>query len=441
MRRVIWVLLAVVLSTCSQSPSTLEEVLETGQLRVITRNSPTTFYRGPFGFEGPEYDRVEAFRARLEEKFARTISIDYQTADTLNEIFAALESGRAHIAAASLTITDDRRQRVAFAPAYQTVSQYLVYRLNSGRPRSLDALAGKSLEVISGSSFAETLTRLQQEHSDLAWGENPHAETSDLLLAVQEREIDYTVVDSNDYYVHRYYMPDLRKAFKLKEDDKLAWALHPQATALLDEIETFFAAPETGELMATIKERYYGHTNRFDYVGTRTFKRHYVSRLPNYIDLFHTAEDKTGIDWRLLAAIGYQESHWDPTAVSPTGVRGMMMLTSATAGGLGVQDRHDAAESVAAGAQYFRNIYNRLEDIPDPDRTWFALAAYNVGYGHLQDARRLARRRNKDPDSWVVIREMLPLLTKREYYSQVPHGYARGWEPVRYVRNIRTYYD
>ena len=176
-------------------------------------------------------------------------------------------------------------------------------------------------------------------------------------------------------------------------------------------------------------------------MGTRTFKRHYVSRLPQYLNLFQTAAAKTEIDWRLLAAIGYQESHWDPNAVSPTGVRGLMMLTRATAGGLGVQDRHDAAQSIGAGAQYFLNIYNRLDDIPDPDRTWFALAAYNVGYGHLQDARRLARMQDRDPDSWIVIREMLPLLTKREYYSQVPHGYARGWEPVGYVRNIRTYYD
>ena len=434
-------LLALVMSTCSRSPSTLEEVLETGQLRVITRNSPTTFYRGPFGFEGPEYDRVEAFRTHLEEKYDRKITIDYLMADNLADIFAALESGRAHIAAASLTITDDRSERVAFAPSYQTVSQYLIYRLNSGRPRTLDALAGKQLEVLAGSSFAETLEGLQQDNPELVWAENPSAETSDLLLAVQERDIDYTVVDSNDYYVHRYYMPDLRKAFKLKDEDELAWALHPYADDLLDEVDSFFATASDNGLLSRIEERYYGHTNRFDYVGTRTFKRHYVSRLPQYLNLFQTAAAKTEIDWRLLAAIGYQESHWDPNAVSPTGVRGLMMLTRATAGGLGVQDRHDAAQSIGAGAQYFLNIYNRLDDIPDPDRTWFALAAYNVGYGHLQDARRLARMQDRDPDSWIVIREMLPLLTKREYYSQVPHGYARGWEPVGYVRNIRTYYD
>lgn len=435
------VLLALVVSTCSRAPSTLEEVLETGELRVVTRNSPTTFYRGPFGYEGPEYDRVESFRAHLEEKYGRSIEVDYQFADSLPELFAAVKSGKAHIAAASLTVTEERRKKVAFAPAYQTVEQFLVYRLNSGRPRSLDDLAGKSLEIMAGSSFAETLRELQREHPALTWSESPNAETSDLLLAVQQKELDYTVVDSNDYNIHRYYMPDLREAMKLKDGDKLAWAVSPKADRLLEETAEFFAAAEDSGLLAQIMERYYGHTKRFDYVGTRTFKRHSVSRLPKYLDLFRQASEDTGLDWRLLAAIGYQESHWDPEAVSPTGVRGLMMLTGATAGAMGVEDRHDAAESIGAGAQYFHNIYNRLDDVPHPDRYWFALAAYNVGYGHLQDARRLARRMDRDPDSWLDIKEMLPLLAKKQYYSELPYGYARGWEPVAYVRNVRTYYD
>jgi len=436
------VLLALLmLTTCSTAPSTLEEVLESGELRVITRNGPTTFYRGPLGYEGPEFYRVEAFRAFLEEKYGRSITVDYQIADTMNEVFSALESGRVHLAAASLTVTEARKQRVQFGPSYQNVSQFLVYRLNSGRPRDFEDLRGKRLEVLAGSSFAETLRVRQAEHPELAWAEVPYAETSDLLQAVQDRELDYTVVDSIDYYVHRFYMPDLRPAFEIKAEDRLAWGFPRDATGLPAEAATFFDSQDEQGLQAQIEERYYSHINRFDYVGTRTFRRHYKSRLPAFREMFRKASQQTGLDWRLLAAIGYQESHWNPDAVSPTGVRGLMMLTSTTAGGLGVQDRHDAAESIAAGSQYLLNIYNRLDNIPHPDRTWFALAAYNVGYGHLQDARRLARMHGEDPDSWQVIKTKLPLLAKREFHTQVPYGYARGWEPVGYVENVRTYFE
>lgn len=436
------VLLAVVLSTCSTPPSTLEEVLETGQLRVVTRNSPTTYYRGPVGYEGPEFELVEEFRGHLQRKYNRDIQVDYLIADQLPQIFSAIESKQVHMAAAGLTITAERADRVRFGPAYQDVSQYLVYRLNSGKPRRIKQLLGKRIEVLAGSSFVNTLEEQRSDYPELVWSENPHASVGDLLQAVQRRKLDYTIVDSNDYYVHRYYMPDLRKAMRLKSGDKLAWAFNRAGSdALVAEVDEFLASVSGNGVLERIHERYYGHTDRFDYVGTRAFKRDFTRRLPQYRELFTQAAAATGLDWRLLAAIGYQESHWDPSAVSPTGVRGLMMLTRATAGGMGVADRHDPVESIAAGSRYFMKIYNRLDDIPHPDRTWFALAAYNVGYGHLQDARRLARKQGLNADRWVVIQEMLPLLTEREHYSQLKYGYARGWEPVRYVQNVRTYYE
>jgi len=436
------VLLAVALSTCSKPPGTLEEVLATGQLTVITRNSPTTYYRGSLGYEGPEYDLVEAFGQHLSRKYERNVDITYLMADRLPAIFTALQDNRAHIAAAGLTVTPERRERVDFGPSYRSVSQYVVYRLNSGKPKGLEQLAGKRLEILAGSSFAETLRRRREDVPGLVWTENPHASVGDLLQAVQRQTLDYTIVDSNAYYIHRYYMPDLRKAFKLKGEDELAWAFRQgRSDQLIAEVDEFMQAADASGLLKRIRERYYGHTKRFDYVGARTFKRDVKRRLPDYRSMFENAAEATELDWRLLAAIGYQESHWNPQAVSPTGVRGLMMLTNATASGLGVENREDAAQSIEAGSRYLKEVYERLEEVPHPDRTWFALAAYNVGYGHLQDARRLARKRGLDPDRWFVIQEMLPLLTEREYYSQVPYGYARGWEPVRYVQNVRTYLE
>ncbi|HET9679599.1 MAG TPA: transglycosylase SLT domain-containing protein, partial [Gammaproteobacteria bacterium] len=157
---------------------------------------------------------------------------------------------------------------------------------------------------------------------------------------------------------------------------------------------------------------------------------------------FKKAAKQFNVDWRLLAAIGYQESHWDPTAVSPTGVRGLMMLTKVTAHSLGIYNRTDPKKSIFGGAEYIAYMHSRIpEDIPEPDRTWMALAAYNVGISHLEDARVITEIRGGDPDRWVDVRENLPLLSQKKWYSRTSHGYARGMEPVIYVENIRSYYD
>jgi len=157
--------------------------------------------------------------------------------------------------------------------------------------------------------------------------------------------------------------------------------------------------------------------------------------------MFKAAAKKYHIDWRLLAAIGYQESHWNPKAISPTGVRGIMMLTRKTATELGV-NRLDPASSIEGGAKYYSQILNKMNpDIPQPDRSWLAMAAYNIGYYHLQDARRITRLRKQNPNYWLDVKKSLPLLTQKKWYSKTRYGYARGYEPVQYVENIRSYYD
>ena len=437
-------MLALVLGTCSRPPTTLEEVLSSGQLRVITRNSPTTYYRGALGFDGPEFQLVQGFAKFLGEKYDRVIEVEFTPIDRFNELLPALERGYAHLGAAGLTVTKERQQQVAFGPVYQTVKQQLIYRLNTGKPLSVADLRGKQLEIMAGSSYVDTLYDIQQLYPELVWTETADTEISELLVAVEEQQIDYTVADSNDFAVHRAYMPDLRVAMTLKDNDQLAWAFGLYRSADLQaEVSDYFDDIRTTGQLEQILDRYYGHTDRFDYVGTRTFIRHYrdPKRFDKYRELFQTAGHDTGTDWRLLAAIGYQESRWDPTAVSPTGVRGMMMLTKVTAGAMGIADRENPNEAIPAGARYLARLKDRLIDIPEPDRTWFALAAYNVGYGHIQDARTITKQRGDDPNRWLDVKEALPLLAIRTWYSQTPHGYARGWEPVQYVSNIRTYYE
>jgi len=189
-------------------------------------------------------------------------------------------------------------------------------------------------------------------------------------------------------------------------------------------------------------ERHYGHVSDFDYVGTRTYMRHIEQRLPEYRPHFEEAVADKDIDWRLLAAVAYQESHWNPKAVSPTGVRGMMMLTRTTANDLGVDRRTDPRQSIDGGSRYLKYLLDRIpERIQGRDRLWLALAAYNIGYGHMEDARIITQQRGGDPDKWMDVKESLPLLHKRKWYSKTKNGYARGNEAVRYVENIRSYYD
>jgi membrane-bound lytic murein transglycosylase F len=212
------------------------------------------------------------------------------------------------------------------------------------------------------------------------------------------------------------------------------------ADDILSSLIEFFGEAHQNGTLSALDDKYYGHIETFNYVETRTFIKAVESTLPKYQALFQRhAQD---IDWRLLAAISYQESHWNPTARSYTGVRGMMMLTLATAKQMGIKSRLDTEQSIRGGAKYFKRMIAMMPDrIPSPDRIWFALASYNVGFGHLNDARIITQQQGGDPDRWVEVKKRLPLLQQKKYYKNTKHGYARGEEPVHYVDNIRRFYD
>lgn len=172
----------------------------------------------------------------------------------------------------------------------------------------------------------------------------------------------------------------------------------------------------------------------------QTFLKHINTRLPHYRKTFQQAEKDTGISWVLLASMGYQESKWNRHAISPTGVRGLMMLTRSTAADMGIENRLDPKKSIAGGARYLAHLHKRVhEDTYVSDRMFLALAAYNVGMGHVKDAQLLARRLGKNPHQWNELKGVLPLLAKKQYYQDLPHRYARGWEPVQYVKRIQEY--
>jgi membrane-bound lytic murein transglycosylase F len=418
------------------SDNTLEKILLKGELVVLTRNNPTTYYEGPDGPAGLEYDLAKLLADELGVKLRMVV------AQNLSQVLAGVENGVAHFAAAGLTITADRKEFFRFGPAYQQISEQLVYNLNNPRPRSLDDLNG-TFEVVAYSSHNETLVRLKKQHPTLNWKENDELESEDLLQLVADEVLDYTVVDSNEFMLNQRFMLNLRVAFDIGEPEQLGW-LFPRSedSSLYDRVTEFFKKIRASGELTRLIERTYGHTKDFDYVGTLIFRRHVAQRLPAYQDFFENAARENTLDWRLLAAMGYQESHWDPKAVSATGVRGIMMLTQRTAADLGVKNRLKPESSIMGGAAYFASILQRIPaDIGEPDRTWMALAAYNIGYGHLEDARVITEQRGKDPHRWFDVKQSLPLLAKRKWYKNTKHGYARGWEPLQYVENIRSYYD
>ena len=418
-------------------PSILKQIQKSGELVVISRNSPTTYYEGAEGPTGFEYE--------LARKFADSLGVNLRiiTPENLNDIFDLLDRGEAHFAAAGLTITEARKQRVMFGPSYQQITEQLVYHNQDPKPESIKDLSRGSLEVISGSSHVESLQALKKKHPELQWTETDDRESEEMLQMVEKKNIDFTIADSNEVALNQRFMLELRVAFDISEPKKLAWAFpKTKDTSLYDKAMIYFwRILNNGELTQLI-ERHYGHVAKFDYVGNRIYIRHIATRLSKYRELFKQAAEKYELDWKLLAAMGYQESHWNPRAVSPTGVRGIMMLTRETAGHLGIKNRLDPKSSIFGGAKYLAQIRDRFEDsLPEPDRTWFALASYNVGYYHVEDARKIATDQGKDPDKWIDLKTTLPLLSRKKWYKKTRFGYARGWEPVKYVENIRRYYD
>lgn len=437
MRILATIALCLLMGTCSPNLTVLEQVQRHGVLKVVTRNAPTTYYIGPEGPVGPEFELARGFADFLG------VDLEIYTLETIARILPEVTDGKAHLAAAALTATASREAALEFGPTYRTVTQQLVYRQGTSMPRAVEQTYGRRLEVVAGSSFVETLEALRMEAPDLTWLENPMRDVQELLAQVANGEIDLTVADSTAVEINQFFYPDIRVAFDLSEPKPVAWAFRAgDDHSLVEAARRYFDEIEANGRLAEINDRYLGHTDRFDYVGTRTFLQHIDTRLPRYREWFEEAAGEHRMDWRLLAAISYQESHWNPRAVSPTGVRGLMMLTLRTAEAVGVTDREDPEQSIQGGARYLQRVIEKIpERIPEPDRTWMALAAYNVGFGHLEDARRITQRRGLDPDRWADVRNSLPLLTQERWYKQTRFGYTRGWEPVQFVDNIRRYYE
>lgn len=406
------------------------------ELVVLTLNTSTTYFEDRAGrMAGLEHDLAVGFAAYLG------LAPRFVVLPSVAEVLAAVEAGAGDLAAAGLTRTPARAERFLMGPPYQAVEELTVCHPDAGVAEPAD-LVGKRLRVVEGSSYEESLAELRRELPALAWTARPGESAEQLLQAVWDRTVDCTVVDSHVLAINQRFMPDLEVVFSLGDEEELVWLVADHAAHLLEPLGEWLEELEADGRLQERLDYYYGYVEDFDRYDTAVFRRRVASRLPIYAPLFTEAEGVSGLPWELLAAVSYQESHWQPDAVSRTGVRGMMMLTRATAASLGVDDRRDPEQSVLAGARYLGELIERLPGyIPSPDRVWLGLAAYNVGYSHLRDARVLAVELDRDPNSWPGVKSVLPYLSRPRYYQRLRHGYARGHEPVIFVERVRNYYD
>jgi len=446
MKRVnLLVILAVVatliLFAYLQSGQPLPNVRNSKTLVVVVPNGLNTYYiTDNDQYAGFEYDLVNAFVKELGPEY----SVKFIMTDLVSDVIPELLSGNAHMAAANLSVTSRRKNVVNFGPVYQTTHQKLVFHKdNKNPPLNMFMLTGKRVVVPASTSYSERLKEVSKNIKGIRWHADKNANTEELLEQVNNGTLDYTIADSHLISILQNYYPNLVQGMSVGPAESIAWAFPKNGDKWLEkQAAIFFKKISSNGTLAHLIDRYYGHAKRLDALDVRTFLSMIRSTLPNFANLFKQAQENTDIDWRLLAAVSYQESHWDQYNTSPTNVRGLMMLTEETADSLGVTDRLDAKQSIMGGAKYISSLKKRIPaSVPEPDRTWMALAAYNIGFSHVEDARVLAKRLHMNPNRWADIKVTLPLLNKPEYFQKAKFGYASGGAPVIFVESIRTYND
>ena len=416
--------------------SPLEKIRQQGVLVVLTHNTSTTYFEAQDGLAGFEYDLASDFAAYLG------VNAQFEVLDSVSEILEAIKEGTGDIAAAGLTRIEQRELQYLFGPDYFQVQQQVVCHRGGEIPRSIDELPNFKITIVKDSGHEERLYELQQEVPEIQWTAVTDMSTEILLEKVWKKELECVVADSNIVAINRRYFPELEIAFPLTDALPIAWIIRPGAEDLKEASIRWLEKYESNHHLAALNERYYSYLPIFDYVDIRTFHKRLSERLPSLLPLFKKAAEKHNFPWTLLAAQAYQESHWNSKAKSPTGVRGMMMLTLKTAKQLGIKNRLDVEQSIMGGAKYLAQLFDRIpQEVQGDDRLLFALAAYNVGMGHVYDARTLAKQFGKNPNKWHDLKTVLPLLSQRKYYKTLKRGYARGSEPVRYVQRIREFHD
>lgn len=423
-----------------EKPSVLDKIKKNKTLNVVLLNAPSTYYIGPDGPQGFEYELLKDYAKHIG------VNLNITSANTVKEAIEFSKKKNIHITSAALAKTPQRQKRFNFGPSYFEVQEQVVCNrsmVGDGTfPRTVEDLSGLHIMVGEDTSYSETIKSLQKDGFDINATFSSDYSTEELLEMVSDRRIDCTLAASNIYSLNKRYFTEITSAFTISGREQLAWVLPPNSEELEADMYSWLNSYNQSGRMAELKDHYYSHILYFDYYDTKMFYKRIKTRLPKYEKLFKEAGKKYGISWKLIAAQSYQESHWNPRARSFTGVRGLMMLTLSTAKYLGVKNRLDPKQSVDGGARHLKRMIETVSDgVEGENRIKYALAAYNIGMGHIKDAQDLAKRFGLDKNIWRDLKSVLPLLSQKRYYRTLKYGYARGSEPVRYVESIYDYRD
>ncbi|MEA2098517.1 MAG: membrane-bound lytic murein transglycosylase MltF [Campylobacterota bacterium] len=418
----------------------LEKIKKSKKLNVVLLNSPSTYYIGAYGAQGFEYDLLHSYSKHLG------VDLNITTVNTVKEALEFTKNMNIHITSASLTKTLEREKSFNFGPSYFEVQEQVICYRGMSRskkfPRDIEGLAGLRISVGENTSYSETIKSLQNDGFEINATFTSNVTTEELLEKVASNEIDCTIADSNIVALNLRYFTDIALAFTISGREQLAWVLAVDSKELeVDMYAWLNNFNQTGK-MSQLKDHYYSYVRFFNYYDTKMFYKRIETRLPKYQKYFKYAGKRYKIPWKLLAAISYQESHWNPKAKSFTGVKGLMMLTRNTAKLLKVKNRLDPKQSIVGGTRHLNQMLKLVpEEVEGENRLKFALAAYNIGLGHIYDARKLALKMNLNPNVWSDLKQALPLLSQKRYYRTLKHGYARGSEPVRYIESIYNFKD
>jgi len=421
-------------------PSLLRKIQRNKTLNVVLLNAPSTYYVGNDGVEGFEYDLLKNYADYLD------VDLNITAVQTRKEALALSKNKNIHIISAAIIKTRERKNRFNFGPSYFEVQEQVICSRKMPRgkkfPRNIEDLAGLHLIVEEDTSSSETLQSLMDDGYDIDVTFTDEYSTEELLAQVNTQQIDCTLVNSNEYALNLRYFSEIALAFSISGREQLAWIFPQKSDYLKQDMYAWFNVYNQSGKMAQLKDRYYNYLLFFDAYNTKMFYKRMQTRLKQYKKYFKKYGKKYNIPWTLLASISYQESHWNIHAKSFTGVKGLMMLTKSTAKILGVKNRLDPQESIHGGTRHIKHMLKIVpRGVKKEDRLRFALAAYNVGMGHIQDAQKLAERLNYNPNRWSDLKKVLPLLSQKRYYEHLKYGYARGSEPVKYVEAIYNYRD
>ena len=426
----------------------LRQIIKKDTITAITQYNSTSYFifKGkPMGYE---YELLELFSKNLN------VELNIIITDNLDTAISWLESGKGDIIAKALTITKERNNILNFSDYHTLTQQVLVQRKpENWRKMTLDNigkqlvrdpinLINKKVHVKKSSPYFERLNNLSDEIGGdidiISVSEN--MVTEDLIKMVADDEIDYTVADKNIALVNKTYYPILDIETEVSFSQRIAWAVRKSSPKLLKAINKWIQKMRKETDYYVIYNKYFKNKR----AAKRRMKSEYFSvsggKISKFDEIIKKYSANLDWDWRLLASQIYQESRFDPKTKSWAGAKGLMQMMPKTAKQFGITKLFDPEENIKAGTIYLKHISERFEHIAKPEeKIKFILASYNVGYNHVHDARRLAKKHGGDPNIWDEnVSKYILLLSKPKYYNDevVKFGYCRGTEPHNYVKEI-----